>query len=173
MLALEAPNTHHLSAAQGWLELGNLAEACASLDRIEPLMRAHPDVLEVKYKICAAANKWTEAMLICRTLAHLTPDRPFSWINLSVALHKLDRTHEAYDTIMMVLERFPENSMLYYVLARYACKLGLLEEASENLRQAFDLGDPFCLMAAALHDPGLRPLWTRLGLPQYGEKNSA
>jgi len=37
-------------AAQGWLELGNLAEASAELERLEPQLRTHPDVLELRVK---------------------------------------------------------------------------------------------------------------------------
>ncbi len=165
VLSLEPPDTHYLSAAQGWIGLGNWSEAAAELDKIRPIMRAHPDVLEIKYRLCAIADKWTEAMLICRTLTHLAPDRPFGWLNFSVALNKLDRTREAYNMLLPVLERFPNDSLIRYALARYACRQGLQKEASVWLHRAFDLGDPFQMMTAALNDPGLQPLWAELGVP--------
>lgn len=164
VLALEAPDTHYLNAAQGWLGLGNWMEASAELEKISPKMQAHPDVLEIKYRLCAMSGKWTEAMLICRTLTHLAPDRAFGWLNLSVALNKLNRTREAYNMLLPVLERFPQDSLIRYALARYACQEGLLKEASAWLRRSFDVGDSFQLMAAALNDPSLQPLWMDLGV---------
>src|SRR5690349_10510510 len=53
---LEPPDSHHLAAAQGWLELGNHAEANNELERISPTLRAHPDALEVSWQIYAAAK---------------------------------------------------------------------------------------------------------------------
>src|ERR1043166_9428290 len=53
MTRLEPPDTHHLSAAVGWLELGNPAEAGEEIARISPAALEHPDVLEVRWQICA------------------------------------------------------------------------------------------------------------------------
>ena len=46
MKGLEPPDSIHLQAAQGWLELGNHLEADKELDEIAPQLRTHPDVLE-------------------------------------------------------------------------------------------------------------------------------
>ena len=48
----------HLQAAQGWLELGDHLEADKELDEITPQLRAHPDVLEVRWQVYAHAEKW-------------------------------------------------------------------------------------------------------------------
>jgi hypothetical protein len=55
---LKPPDSHHLKAAEGWLELGNYLEANEELERIQPRVRAHPLVLEVRWTICAKAKKW-------------------------------------------------------------------------------------------------------------------
>jgi hypothetical protein len=44
---LEPPDSLHLEAAEGWLELGNHLEANEELENITPQMRVHPDVLEM------------------------------------------------------------------------------------------------------------------------------
>ena len=49
MQKLEPPDTHCFSAAIGWLELGNLAEAKAELAQISPAQQEHPDVLEARW----------------------------------------------------------------------------------------------------------------------------
>ena len=53
MNALTLSDTHHLSAAQGWLELGSHLEADKELDEITPELRVHPDVLEIRWQIYA------------------------------------------------------------------------------------------------------------------------
>ena len=75
--ALQPPDCFHLEAAQGWLELGNPAEADDELDKITPELRAHPDVLKVRWEICAAAKKWDAALEIAAALVRLAPDDPF------------------------------------------------------------------------------------------------
>jgi Tfp pilus assembly protein PilF len=57
MKPLEPPDSLHLQAAQGWLELGNHAEAEAELDNITASSREHPDVINVRWGIYAAAKK--------------------------------------------------------------------------------------------------------------------
>ena len=68
MKPLQPPDSHHLEAAQGWLELGNHAEADAELDSIASSLRAHPDVLNVRWGIYAAARKWEAALDIAAAL---------------------------------------------------------------------------------------------------------
>jgi hypothetical protein len=55
---LEPPDSIHLNASIGWLGLGNHLEANEELEQITPQMRVHPDVLEVRWQICAKEKKW-------------------------------------------------------------------------------------------------------------------
>ena len=50
---LEPPDSIHLKAAEGWLELGNQPEANEELEKIAPELRVHPDVLEIRWQIYA------------------------------------------------------------------------------------------------------------------------
>ena len=162
---LEPPAAQCLAAAEGWLGLGNPVEAGADIDRIQPAFRGHPDVLQVRCRVCAALDKWPEAMIICRTLTHIAPDRLFGWLNLSVALNKMDRTAEAIDALRPALTRFRNDPLPRYAMARYECRLGRLAWALAWLHDAMDLGNPFQFMSAALQDPGLEPLWKELEIP--------
>ena len=47
----EPPDSQHLEAAQGWLDLGDHVEANEELEHIEAKNRAHPDVLQVRWRI--------------------------------------------------------------------------------------------------------------------------
>src|SRR5712672_3622014 len=76
MKALPEPDSHHLSAAQGWLGLGNCFEANAELENISPQLRTHPDVLDVHWQIYAAAKKWDAALDIATALTALVPGDP-------------------------------------------------------------------------------------------------
>ena len=57
MRAFESPDIDHLRSAIGWLELGNYLEADAELDEIAPRLRAHPDVLKVRWRVYANAKR--------------------------------------------------------------------------------------------------------------------
>jgi tetratricopeptide (TPR) repeat protein len=163
-IVLQPPDTHYLSAAEGWLGLGNPIEANAEIERIRPAFRAHPDVLQVKCQICASLDKWPETMIICRTLTHIAPDCSYGWLFLSVALNKMDRPDEAREALRPAIKLFPNEPLFRYAMARYECRLGNLARSLAWLHDAMDLGDPFQFMSAALQDPGLEPLWSRLDI---------
>ena len=54
---MQPPNSHHLEAAQGWLELGNHEEANEELELIDAPLRSHPDVLEARWGIYAKGQE--------------------------------------------------------------------------------------------------------------------
>lgn len=58
MKPLPEPHRHHLRAAERWMELGNHLEANLELEMTAPVRRAHPDVLKLRWAICAKVEKW-------------------------------------------------------------------------------------------------------------------
>ena len=165
MAPLQPPNTLHLRAAQGWLELGNHVEAHEELEKITPSLQAHPDVLTVRWEVYAAAKKWDAALDIAAALIQLEPENALGWVHRSYALHELKRTAEARDNLLRVVDRFPVSATMRYNLACYECQLGRLDKAKEWLEKAFNLGDAKGLKMAALDDPDLEPLWQSLREP--------
>jgi predicted Zn-dependent protease len=163
MKELEPPDSLHLQAAQGWLELGNHVEADADLDKITPQLRAHPDVLKLRWQIYAAAKKWEAALDIAAAHVALDPEDPVGWVNRSYALHELKRTSEARDNLLRVLDKWPTIALMCYNLACYECQLGNLERAKEWLEKAFRLGDARRMKLAALDDPDVERLWKEIG----------
>jgi len=89
MQKLESPDTHHLSAAIGWLELGNLAEAKAELNSIDPARQSHPDVLEVRWLICAEDQNWIAGLEAARALVRQAPQRCSGWLHQAYALRRI------------------------------------------------------------------------------------
>src|SRR5947208_1103828 len=141
MKPLERSDDLHLQTAQGWLELGNHVEANEELDKITPLLRTHPDVLELRWQIYAQAEKWDACVDIATALTELASDRPAGWIHRSHALHELKRSQEAWDNLIVVVDTFPGGYLMRYNLACYACQLGNLEDAKSWLERAFDIAD--------------------------------
>jgi hypothetical protein len=65
---------------------GKHIEAAAELDLITANSRAHPVVLNVRWRIYANAKKWEASLDIAAALIHLDPDEPLGWVHRSYAL---------------------------------------------------------------------------------------
>ena len=159
MKNLEPPDSFHLQAAQGWLELGNQAEANQELQKIAPEFRMHPGVLKVGWDIHAAGRNWPAALEVAAALIQNDPEDPLGWVHRSYCLHELKQTVEARDGLLSVVGKFPLSATMRYNLACYECQLGRLEQARNWLRKAFVLGDKKKMKVVAAEDPDLKPLW--------------
>jgi Flp pilus assembly protein TadD len=162
MRELQPPDTHLISAAAGWLELGLPEEARRELDRLSPEARPHPEVLAVEWDLHARAGRWQEALEIATQLLEADRARPAGWINRSYALHELRRTAEARDALLPALPLFPAVGVIPYNLACYACQLGKLEEARSWLRKAMELDGRDTVVSRARRDSDLTPLLPEL-----------
>lgn len=162
--SLPFPDFHYLSAAHGWLGLGDWKQAEMDLLGISTSAKDHFSVLETRYQIYAMAKNWPQALDVCQIIIKKAPERSLGWNFASLALNEMSRTKEAYELLFKVLYRFPKDSLMRYNMACYACKLGLLSEASIWLRRSFEVGDAFQLMSAALSDADLKPMWSKMGV---------
>jgi tetratricopeptide (TPR) repeat protein len=164
MAALEPPQSHFLSAAEGWLELGNIAEARAELARIPEAFHAHPDVLNVRWALSAQEKDWTAAFEISGQLVHKAPDSPFGWLHHAYALRRVAQggLQAAWDFLYPVLEVFPEVPIIPYNLACYACQLRQTEKARELLGRAMAGSNKQQIKKIALEDSDLQPLWEEI-----------
>jgi len=160
--SLEPPDSHRVNAALGWLDLGNPREAAAELAQLAPAVQAHPEVLEARWRLCAAERRWADALAVARAQVTVAPDDPTGWVNQSYALHELRRTAEARDLLLPKAAEFPRQSIIPYNLACYACQLGDLEEARRWLRRFLQLRSKDELRRLALNDQDLRPLWPEI-----------
>jgi Flp pilus assembly protein TadD len=157
-LPLPPPDCFHVSAAVGWLELGNTTEARRELDQLPVRHRDHPDALDAWWKILAAEDNWTAALACAEKLVATAPERASTWISLSFALHELNRTKEAFDRLRSVAERFQDHFIIPYNLACYQCQLGDKTAAWQWIERAVKAADPRMIRAMALEDPDLAPL---------------
>lgn len=158
MQALDFPDRHRVRAAEGWIELGLLDDAAQELSRLSPEGLRHADGIEARWRLLAARQDWAAALEAARSVTIAAPDRPSGWIHQSYSLHSMHRTQEAWDLLLPVVPRFPDEPVIPYNLACYACQLGRLSDARVWLRKALRLRDKERLKAGALCDPDLAPL---------------
>ena len=159
---ISPPDSLYLSAAEGWLELGDAREAGLELENIKTKLRLHPDVLEVKWRIHAHTKNWLRCREIAQALIRAVPERATGWIDLSFALHELKQTDQAFKNLLSVATRFPDQPLIPYNLACYTCQLGRLWEARQWLTQAMKVGNGPKIKDQALEDIDLKPLWTHI-----------
>jgi hypothetical protein len=165
MSSLQPPDTHHLSAAIGWLELGNPGEAGEEIARISASMLQHPDVLEVRFAICAVGQRWDAAAELAEELVTVAPERSSGWIHRAYALRRARSggLQLAWAALRPAFEQFPTVSVIPYNLACYAAQFGRLDEAWEWLHKAMEAeGDVNRIKEMALLDADLKTLWDRI-----------
>jgi len=119
MKPLEPPDRYHLRAAVGWLELGRHIEANEELEQITAQLRAHPDVLKVRWRVYAKAEKRDACLEIARALTEMEPDKPGGWIDHAQSLHRHNRTQEAHELLASIASRFPNQITILYHFAVY------------------------------------------------------
>jgi len=152
------PDKHFVNAAEGWLELGDSLEAARELRRLSPAALGHPDVLDIRWRLHAARRQWDSALDVARLVTTMAPDRPSGWIHQSYTLHELKRTAEALHLLIPVAEQFPNEGIIAYNLACYACQLGDIAGAKIWLERASKVRGKLPLKEMALEDPDLAPL---------------
>lgn len=155
---IQPPDLHHLNAAEGWLGLGNAFEAEQELQKLSPGVREHPDVLRVSYQLYQQNKNWERAAETAQLLCQVVPGTAFGWIHLAYALHELKKTSQAYQVLLPVIDRFPEEFVIPYNLACYCCQMRQLEEARAWLKKAIALAGPETIKQMALTDPDLATL---------------
>jgi tetratricopeptide (TPR) repeat protein len=152
MQPLEPPDSHCLSAALGWLGLGNQGEAKAELASISPARQNHPDVLEVRWAIYSEEKNWDPALQAARALIEEAPERAAGWIFRAYALRRVSNggLQQARQPII------PFN------LACYSCQMRRLEEARVWLARAAQIGGKEEIKPMALGEPDLEALWEEI-----------
>jgi tetratricopeptide (TPR) repeat protein len=161
METLEPPHSHFLSAAEGWLGLGDVAEARAELARIAEPLQEHPAVLDVRWAIFAQEKDWAGALKLARRLVKLFPGNPSGWLHQAYAMRRVPEggLQAAWKFLLPAMEKFPEVAIIPYNLSCYACQLGQSDRAVELLSRALATGDRNEIKKIAMEDEDLKSLW--------------
>jgi len=164
MQRLEPPDTHHFSAAIGWLELGLPAESRAELALITPALQDHPDVLEARWLVAAEEKQWEEGLQIARALLRQAPKRSSGWLHQAYALRRCPdgSVAKAWDALLPAFDRFPKEPIIPYNLSCYACQMQQLATARLWIKRAAAIGGTEKIKQMALQDPDLEQLWEEI-----------
>src|SRR6185295_4488422 len=113
---LNSPDTHYLRGAIGWLELGNPGEAGEEIARLTPAMLNHPDVLEVRWSISVAGQRWDTALDLAEQLVRAAPERSSGWIHRAYAVRRAPGggLEKAWAALRPVYEKFPKETVIPY-----------------------------------------------------------
>lgn len=162
--ALEPPDTHFVSAAVGWLELGNLAEAKVELDQVSAANQTHPDVLEVRWQVAAEQKDWPAAFRASTAILETAPDRASAWLHHAYAMRRMPEwgIEKAFDALRPAFGMFPDEAVIPFNLACYTCQMNRLPEAREWLAKAMAIGGHEKITQMALADADLEPLWKEI-----------
>lgn len=164
MMKLQPPDTHALSAALGWLELGNPRESLAELDGISAANQSHPGVLEVRWVVLAELQDWAAAERVALRLIEVVPENVTGWLHRAYALRRRPGggLAPAWAALLPVAEKFPEQPLVAFNLACYACQLRDLPAARHWLAQAERISGAKAIREQALADSDLAALWPEL-----------
>lgn len=164
MKELEPSDRHAFLAAVGWLELKNHAEAKAELGGLGPKLQMHPDVLELMFMIHSGETDWSSALEAARALVNAAPDRASGWLHQAYALRRVSDggLKAAWEALLPIADRFPEEPIVPYNLSCYACQMDRLDEAREWLRRAVSGGSKAGIKKLAMADEDLEPLWAEV-----------
>ena len=160
MQPLNPPDSHHLSAALGWLGLGNWQEANEELDKIAPALGTHQTVLEARYQVCAKAQNWNKAAQTAYALVLADSQKADYWIWHAYATRRMSGggIFQARRILAQAQAMFALDPIVSFNLACYECQLGNFKQAWNWLNNAIKHGDPSQIKLMALNDSDLEPL---------------
>ena len=164
MTPIYPPDLFALRAAEGWIELGNPAEALLELSVVTAANEDHPAILETGWSACAASGDWEVAFPWAEKLVRLYPELAAGWMHRAYATRRMrgGGLAAALAALRPAAELFPTEPMVAFNLACYLAQSGEEEEAWQWYREAVRRGDEESVRAAALVDDDLRPLWPRI-----------
>ena len=85
---LKHPDSAHLKAAAGWIQLGDYDSANDELEKIRADWRAHTDVLELRWLIYSHHEQWDTCLDITSAIVKMAPDRVTGWIHKAISLSR-------------------------------------------------------------------------------------
>ena len=159
MKVLDESDRRHVEAAEGWLDLGVWEEGRNEIIAVTPEARTHPEVMRVFFELLTARGQWQAIADGALALCLAEPECVHGWFYRAMALNRMDRTTEARETLLGVVEKFPGAFPIYYCLAACCCRLGDLKEARRWWRNAVAFSWNKDLEKIALEDPDLQKLW--------------
>lgn len=157
-------NLQRLRAAEGWIELGLLAEAQAELTELGPEWRISREGLEVQWMLFAQGRHWDAAFAVAQQTVELHPDVESGWVHRAYSARRRPGggVPAARELLLPAVARFPRSPIIAFNLACYAAQSGEPDQAWTWLNAAADASSWAEIRKMALQDADLEPLWPRL-----------
>ncbi len=159
-MPLEPPDRQFFTAACGYVQLQMFQEANEELEKIDPFLRAAPQILALRIEIYRGLQKWELMSELTRRLTEFDPDNPQWPVSLAYATRRALSIEAAKEILLSAEAKFPTEGVIKYNLACYCCQLGEMEKTKRYLKQAFEIDSSWRM--SALEDEDLRPLWDSL-----------
>lgn len=161
---LELSELRQLNAAIGWLGLNCPGDARLELDSIPTETQSHPAVLEARWLLCAHEKNWSDALIVAEREVLAAPDNASGWLHRAYALRRVagGGLSQAWEALLPMAQKFPNEAVIAYNLACYACQMNQMETAKDWLQRAIKIGDKEAIRKMALADEDLKPLWTEI-----------
>jgi tetratricopeptide (TPR) repeat protein len=150
----------HLTTAEGYLEIGLVAEANNEVDKMAPEDKARPEVYSLRLQIYALLGKWDYARICAEHLAKIWPERSAWRITWASCVRRTEGLAAAEKVLQNAVAIFPEDPSVLYHLACLAALSGEAERAKVLLALVFSRDDS--LRAKALHDADLKSVWEEI-----------
>lgn len=161
-MSLEPIDQRHLTAAQGYVELGMFLDANEELEKIDPFCRSLPEVLEVRIQVYQSLEKWELMQVVARKLAQYDEPNVQAWTAWAYATRRAEGIEEGMTILKDALGRHPDDASIHYSLACCQCQLGDPEAARIHLKLCFEINPG--LRLHALDDDDLMPIWDSLSV---------
>lgn len=165
---LDASDIHLVEAAEGWLGLGLPREAISELHEVSCDALAQPTTLNLLWVAHAELEEWDQAGDVANRLVECAPDEPGGWIHRAYAIRRKQggSIQEAWTALYPAVQLFPEETIIPYNLACYACQLEDLDEAMMWFERACAIpAEPrvvTTLKKMALGDEDLKAVWEEI-----------
>lgn len=148
-----------LSHAQGYLQLGMVAEAAAELDRVPAPENTQLEFLTLRLAVLQEQQDWPALRDLARDVVHRLPNEAAGWVTWAYATRRADSLEAAERILLAAETHHPAEPTIQFNLGCYACQRGDLAAARERVDRAIALDPKFT--AAAETDPDLEPLRKR------------
>jgi hypothetical protein len=137
-----------------------LDDANGELEKVDPPNHTTPEFLSIRAAIYHGLKKWELLRVVALQLTRLEPTNVQWVVSLAYATRRATSIEFARDILLAAKPLFPQEPVIPFNLACYACQLGDVGTAKDYLAQVFAI-DPLWRQAA-LEDRDLEPLWTFL-----------
>jgi tetratricopeptide (TPR) repeat protein len=145
-----------LRAAEGYLELGMLHEAGAELDGLRGDVDTRIAALMMRSDIASRLRNWPLMLQCSQEWLSLQPGNAGALISLAFATRRTESIPAAREILRGAEQQHPDDVLIRYNLACYACQAGDIEEAQTRLRSVFAADASYVTLAT--RDDDLAPL---------------